>query len=200
MVRWLLRVEEQYRHDPKALFDHCRHTFDESNELEMACKEWILRKLTWSGMAHGANYRATTKFSTSGIVNLLDVGALLQAVDVKITNRDYAECLASPDEDVFVFADPPYMIEHDCCYGKNGQLHRSFRHLEFVQRMKACTHDWLLTYNDCEEIRGWFADYFLAPMDLTYALRSKHRALELIITNYDTAARCSEPMEEGKGG
>ena len=184
MVRWLLRAEKQYQHDTKGLYDFCRSTFDSSNELEMACKEWILRKLTWGGMADKSTYRTTKKFSKSAIVNLRELGDLLRAVDVKITNLDYSECLSSSGEDVFIFADPPYMID-SFLYGRNGELHRKFDHQEFSQRMKACTHDWLITYNDCDEIRTWFADYFLDPLDMTYTLRSKRSAYELIITNYE---------------
>jgi DNA adenine methylase len=170
------------------LYEFCRSTFDGSDELEMACKEWTLRKLTWSGMAHNGTYRSTKKFSTSAIVNLLDVGDLLQAVDVRITNLDYKECIAGPGEDVFIFLDPPYILKRrQELYGRYGDLHRSFNHQEFSQGMKSCTHDWLVTYNDREEIRSWFADYFLAPMDLTYTLRTKRPGQELIITNYETA-------------
>lgn len=184
MIRWLLTKRDEYHGRQDSLCEYCNDIFKgPGSEFEMGCAEYVLRKLTWGCMAHSGTYRKTGKFSESSIVNLLDVGSVLQSVDVTITNDDYSHCVAADGSKVLIFADPPYMID-SILYGKNGVLHRAFNHQSFSQHMKSCQHDWLITYNDCEPVRTWYADYNIIPFELVYTLRSKRVGPELMITNF----------------
>lgn len=185
MVRWLFRAKEELKTD-EGLFDFCRSTFDESNEFEKACKYWVLVRLSWGSLAFSGSYSLHRRPLTGAvIIHILDIGNILQRVNVRITNLDYSECLNVQGDGVFVFLDPPYSNRSDL-YGIDGNLHREFNENRpaFFRSVKACRHRWLVTMDDTEEVRGQFADYHLAPLYVPYGLKNCDGE-ELIITNHE---------------
>jgi len=108
----------------------------------------------------------------------------------KVTNYDYEKLVNSPGEDVFIFLDPPYLsATKSKLYGKKGKLHTGFDHERFAKVMKKCPHKWMITYDDCEEVRdlfsfanilGWEFQYGMNNYKKTTAAKGK----EVIITNY----------------
>jgi DNA adenine methylase len=92
---------------------------------------------------------------------------------VKITNLDYGEVVKATGKDVFVFLDPPYYsATKSRLYGKNGNLHTGFNHLEFSQTMLGCQHLWLITYDDCTEIRQQFQFAELEDYSVQYGMNN----------------------------
>lgn len=59
--------------------------------------------------------------------------------------------ISSPGSDAFIFLDPPYFTATKL-YGKNGSLH-SFDHERLAATLKGSPHRFLMTYDDCDEIR-----------------------------------------------
>lgn len=96
----------------------------------------------------------------------------------------------SEGDNVFLYLDPPYFsATKSALYGKNGNLHKSFDHHRFADTMKQCKHQWLITYDDSEYIRGLFSYANIISWDLTYGMRnvtdsSSQIGKELFISNY----------------
>ena len=68
---------------------------------------------------------------------------------------DYKTYLRGLDPSAFLFLDPPYAIEHSDLYGNRGSNHRRFDHEELREVLRR--HDrWIMTYNDCDRIRGLY--------------------------------------------
>ena len=118
------------------------------------------------------------------ILHLKDLGRILQSNNVQITNLDYSEVLsARGDGPTFCFVDPPYPDTKGFYYGENGKLHEDFNHSQFVETIKGCPHDWLLTYPDTDVIRyRQFPRAYKAPLDVQNCVRGN--GLELMISNY----------------
>ena len=72
---------------------------------------------------------------------------------------------------------------NDIDYDRN--LHTSFDHQRFAENMKKCKHLWLITYDDCEEIRKLFSFAYIYPWEIQYGMTAK-KGKELFITNYKT--------------
>ncbi|MBX0310482.1 MAG: DNA adenine methylase, partial [Sulfurihydrogenibium sp.] len=93
-------------------------------------------------------------------------------------------------EDVFIFLDPPYYSTiKSKLYGKNGDLHLNFDHERFASNMKKCQHLWLITYDDCIEIRELFSFAYIYPWELQYGMNNYRqgnakKGKELFIANY----------------
>jgi len=82
------------------------------------------------------------------------------------------------------YRDPPYYSTTSSkLYGKRGHLHTSFDHQRLAENMKKCKHLWLITYDDCEEVRRLFSFAYIYSWELQYGMSAK-KGKELFITNY----------------
>lgn len=163
-------------------------------EFERAVRFFILNRITFSGTVDSGGYSEGAfngRFTESSIKNLESVSDVLQ--NIQITHEDYSTLLFEAGYNVFLFLDPPYYsVTHSRLYGKNGDLHTGFDHERFAADMFKCEHRWLITYDDCPEIRNTFnrSGIYIVPWDLQYGMNNykQERASsgkELFIANYD---------------
>ena len=162
-------------------------------DLEKAIRFFVLNRITFSGTADSGGFSQAafhTRFTLSSIDRLEESFRLLN--NVKVTNLDYEKVLCEPGKDVFIFLDPPYLsATKSKLYGKNGDLHKLFDHERFAQVMKTIKHKWMITYDDCKEVRTLFSFANLISWEFQYGMnnykqRTAEKGKELIITNYET--------------
>ena len=107
-----------------------------------------------------------------------------------MTNLDFEDIICEPGKDVFIFLDPPYFTASKL-YGHGGSLH-SFDHDRLAKILKKTTHRFLITYDDCSEVRGLYnwAKVKVKPWRLQYGMNncnlqnSSKVGAELFISNY----------------
>lgn len=193
LVEEIKKIKEEWR-DGRALFEHYKGKWDKFSEFDRAVRFFILNRITFSGTIDSGGYSKQSflrRFTESSIDRLANLEELLK--DTKITNQDYEEVVTKPGNDVFIFLDPPYFSTTDSrLYGKNGDLHSGFDHERFADVMKLCTHKWLITYDDCDEIRNLFSFANIIPWTLQYGMNNYGQesagiGRELFITNYSLA-------------
>jgi DNA adenine methylase len=184
------------RTDGKALFRELTQVDpSQLNELERAVRFFVLNRITFSGTIESGGFSQQAfeqRFTNSSIERLSKLRHLLDPV--KITNQDYSALLTepSPDELVFIFLDPPYFsVKKSKLYGKKGDLHTSFDHNRFAELLKKCPHPWLITYDDCPEIREKFDFAHIYTWELQYGMnnykqQTASKGKELFIANYAT--------------
>ncbi len=152
----------------------------------------MLNRISFSGTVDSGGYSEQAfrgRFTPTSIHNLRRAEAVLRGVH--ITNLDYEEVVSAPGEDVFLFLDPPYYsATQSRLYGRRGELHLQFDHQRFAKVMKECTHKWLLTYDNCPEIRKMFQGYSIVEWELQYGMNNYKQPTarpgrELFIANYD---------------
>jgi DNA adenine methylase len=161
------------------------------NEEIAAIRFFILNRITFSGTTDSGGYSAQAfekRFTNSSIERVSILKNVLK--DVKITNLDYHKVIENFGQNVFLYLDPPY-LSNKCSklYGNNGDLHDEFDHIEFANSMKKCKHKWLITYDDCDEVRNLFSFAEIIPWELQYGMNNinKKKTLkgkELFIKNY----------------
>lgn len=163
-----------------------------TTELEAAIRYFFLNRTSFSGLTEPGGYSEDAfqyRFTQSSINRLAMVSPHLE--HVRITHFDYEAVVDAPGNDVFIFLDPPYYSARKSkLYGVNGALHTSFDHNRFAKIMQACRHRWLLTYDDCEEVRHLFQFAQIQPIQVQYGMtnvkqQSLKKGRELIITNYE---------------
>lgn len=164
------------------------HTF---NDLERGAAFFIYNRITFSGTSLSGGFSEsafTGRFTNSSIQRLNQFAKVINGS--KITNFDYEELVKREGENVFIFLDPPYYsATKSALYGKNGNMHKLFDHVQFAKNMKNCKHKWLITYDDCEYIRKLFSFANIIPWELMYGMRnvksgSDQIGKELFISNY----------------
>jgi DNA adenine methylase len=159
--------------------------------LEKAVRFFVLNRITFSGTIEAGGYSQgafDARFTQSSIDRLGPVAAVIQ--DTEITNFDYEELIKKEGDDVFIFLDPPYLsATKSRLYGKNGNLHTGFDHERFAEVMKNTKHKWMITYDDCPEVRELFTFANIVSWEFQYGMNNYKqetaaKGKELIITNY----------------
>jgi DNA adenine methylase len=178
--------------DGRALFKHlAKADTTKMNSLERAVRFFVLNRISFSGTIESGGYSEASfigRFTNSSIDRLAALDQCL--INTQITNLDYGHLLEKPGKDVFIFLDPPYLSNRDSkLYGKKGNLHTFFDHKRFAQLMKNCPHQWLITYDDCEEVRNNFSFASIYEWKLQYGMNNykqekAKKGDELFITNY----------------
>jgi DNA adenine methylase len=163
--------------------------FKPRSEFEAAMLFFFFNRVTFSGTTRAGGFSsaaATARFTASSIERLAPMPAALQAV--KITNLDVEAVIAAPGKDVFIFLDPPY-YQAQRLYGSKGELHE-FDHDRLAHALKKTKHRFLITYDDCKEIRKLYSFAEISPWQLQYGMNNCNLAntskvgTELFIRNY----------------
>ena len=177
---------------------------DQKDDFEIAWRFYVLNRCSFSGLTESSTF---SMLSSDGNWNENLINGLLLYSRLihnwKITNVDYSE-LFTNDEDTFLFLDPPYDLKKDYglgggngerLYGRRGNMHQGFDHVEFAKNCKAHKCMQMVTYNSNENIRKLFEGWTQTEWDLTYSMNNGHKRYEeaqkdrkeLLCVNYDTA-------------
>ena len=177
-----------------------RELFKELSQIDVAkisafergVRFFVLNRITFSGTIESGGYSERsfhTRFTESSVDRLEKLGHILPGI--KITNLDYREVVNKKGDHTFIFLDPPYLnATKSRLYGKDGDLHTSFNHQDFAETMKQCQHQWLITYDNSQEIRNYFQDFNIIPWQLQYGMNNykqgkAEKGQEIFIRNYD---------------
>lgn len=150
---------------------------------------FFFNRVTFSGTTRAGGFSASAslrRFTASSIARLKPMPDALEGV--RITNFDFEKVIRAEGTDVFLFLDPPYFTASRL-YGKNGSLHE-FDHERLAHALRASGHRFLITYDDCDEIRRMYSWATVRSWKLQYGMnncnvdnRSKIGS-ELFIQNY----------------
>jgi DNA adenine methylase len=189
-----VRQVKENSQDGKLLFAELAHVnVNTLSDLERAVRFFVLNRITFSGTIESGGFSLESfhkRFTNSSIDRLEKLENILTE-DIKITNLDYSYLINEPGKDVFIFLDPPYVkAEKSKLYGRKGDLHTGFDHQRFASNLKQCPHNWLITYDDCPEIRENFKWANIIAWELQYGMnnykqKKAEKGKELFISNYE---------------
>jgi len=193
LVSEVRQMKENYQ-DGKLLFEKlARLDVNTLSDLERAVRFFVLNRITFSGTIESGGFSLEAfheRFTHSSIDRLENLASILTP-EIKITNLDYSHLINEPGKDVFIFLDPPYFkAEKSKLYGKKGDLHTGFDHQRFAATLKQCPHNWLITYDNCPEIRENFKWANIIEWELQYGMnnykqKKAEKGKELFISNYE---------------
>lgn len=188
----LVRIKEEHSDEDKAkqLFRASKDEIRDADPFRKAVLFWILNKCSYSGLTENSSFSASASrqnFTTRGAEYLKTISGMIQ--NWHITNFDYKDVMNMDSKrgNVFVFLDPPYMI-NSYLYGTDAALHKGFDHKRFVEDCNACPHEWMVTYNNDDFLKEQYSNFNQEEFRITYGM--KHRAdnkmkTELLVANYD---------------
>ncbi len=199
LVEGAFYLKNNYQDGKKLFAELTNVDIDKLSDLERATRFFVLNRITFSGTVESGGFSQQAflkRFTPSSIERLEKLASILPGI--KITNLDYAHLLQSEDKNTFLFLDPPYFsVTKSKLYGKRGILHTSFDHERFTQLMEECAASWLITYDDCPEIRNHFKFANLYEWELQYGMNnykqeSAAKGKELFLCNYEVQQKLSE--------
>ena len=198
----------QAQQNPDKLINHIQHWRDETengkdlhrflldnidnfDDIKKAAAFFVINRISFSGVSESggfSNGAFNKRFTQSSIERVKLLSTILD--NTRITNLDYQELVEAKGENVFIFLDPPYYsTSKSALYGKNGKFHKIFDHVRFAEILKTVSHNWLITYDDCEFIKDLFSFAYIYEWSLSYGMRNvgdngNQNANELFISNY----------------
>ncbi|MFA5344733.1 MAG: Dam family site-specific DNA-(adenine-N6)-methyltransferase [Candidatus Omnitrophota bacterium] len=166
--------------------------FKANEQMDQALRYFFLNRTVFAGRV---NYAIPSRlyYSHPDGWNIVNTTKLEQASDclqhVKITCRDYAHLLSTPGEKVWVYIDPPYVVNTNLT--ASSQLYQyNFTlddHRLLATRIRDCQHRVCVSYDDHPLIRELYKDFrILNHLNTNCGTTNstKQRVTELLILNY----------------
>lgn len=152
------------------------------NELLVASIFFILNRCSFSGTTmSGGCSPGFPRFTQKSIDKIRDF-KLIDNVH-SITDTDFQTTIQTfPDK--WLYCDPPYMIKNPNLYGNRGNLHDGFAH-ESLHALLTKRDRWILSYNDCPEIRKMYEGYKIIEPKWKYGLGKNKDSKEILIMPID---------------
>lgn len=159
---------------------------------ERAARFFVVNKVSFSAMGDSGSLSKDRLmgYRPDRFKPAYELSNLLQRVE--ILNAPFQETMknATKENRSFVFLDPPYIAQEGSgLYGRNGDTHHGFPHLELAELCKSLTCNWLMTIDDSIEARKLYAGCNIEEFYIQYtmAMVAAEDALageELLVSNY----------------
>ncbi|WP_418841575.1 DNA adenine methylase [Ruminococcus sp.] len=153
------------------------------------CRAVMFLKLLRYSYSSGGKSFACQPFSVVSLFQLIEqVGKRLE--NVVIENQDFEVLIKHYDrENSFFYCDPPYFSSeyvYQCGFTWDD-------HLRLKNALANAKGKWLVSYNDCEEIRNLYDGYLFFDFTRLHNMKQRINAgeqfPELLISNYDMYER-----------
>ncbi len=161
----------------------------ELDKYRQALLFFFFNRVSFSGTTKAGGFSSAAslhRFTASSIQRLKLMPEALK--ETKISCLDFQTIIEAPGKEVFLFLDPPYCTANKL-YGHGGRLH-DFDHRRLASILKNTAHKFLITYDDCPEIRDLYQWANVQTWELQYGMNNcnlGHKSkigAELFISNY----------------
>jgi len=183
---------DAYKDDLLSMDGHVRKP---DSIVEAGFKKLALNRMSYSGlgvMAAGpmggreqrSEYKIDSRWSADRLCNEIDLcNRLLNSVELvhgRCTCLDFETVIQDDGEPALLYLDPPY-------FEKGGQLYQHAFNVEDHERLarllRDTQHRWVLSYDNCEEIRDLYAGWArIDEVSATYSVNGGRRTSELLIS------------------
>lgn len=150
---------------------------------------FFFNRVTFSGTTRAGGFSSSAslhRFTASSIQRLRPLPEAFAGT--KISELDFEELIKAPGDNVFIFLDPPYYTSSRL-YGHSGGLHE-FDHERLAAALKKTGHRFLITYDDCPELRKLYKWAKIKKWQLQYGMnncnlqRESKIGSEIFVLNY----------------
>ena len=144
--------------------------------MQRACMFYALNRSSFSGCTLSAGYSnqaAEKRFTQSSIDRLKN----FVCHSLSVEQADFEDSLRRHDDETFIYADPPYLLENSTLYGERGSTHKDFDHLRFAKEIKK-KNNWAISYNRHPEILELYKDYQIEYPVWSYGMKNIYTAEE----------------------
>lgn len=156
------------------------HRVEGDDSVESAAAWAVLNRCTFNGGGRhaGVSRDAVTQKLTPGFLDRL---AALALPRVTVHRGDYRETLTRAPKDAAVFLDPPYYTATPVY-----QDHAKFDFEALAETCRGLTQPWVMTIDDCPEVRALFAGLPMRAWCKDYSATKKRKVgRELLIANFE---------------
>lgn len=150
-----------------------------NDKYQRAAIYYVLNRSSFSGSTlSGGMSPSHPRFTKSSITRL----RRFYNPNIEVNFAHFEESLAK-HPDVFAYLDPPYLIKSSL-YGYKGNAHKDFDHVKLAKILHNRTK-WILSYNECDEIRSLYNDMKIITPNWKYGMSSDKSSREVLIYSKD---------------
>lgn len=140
---------------------------------------FVLNRSSFSGTTmSGGMSPGHPRFTISSIERLKH----FHAKNFYVENLDYKDAISN-NPDAFLYLDPPY-LNGQALYGIKGNTHKDFDHEELASILNNRDR-WIMSYNDCEEIRDLYRNFTIISIEWVYGMSKNKNSNEILILSKD---------------
>ena len=161
-----------------------------NDAYDRAKRYFLINRTAYSGIMNLPNwgFHKTKSVQPDKWANRLNV-ASQKLQNVMLSNCDYEQLIIAPSkgESTLIFLDPPYFAaDQKRAYVKSFDYDD---HVRLSEILKKCKHKFILTYDDCDEVRKLYSWAHIHPIEFMYntansVVTTRKIGKELIITNF----------------
>ena len=141
------------------------------------------------GVAQQSRYTIGCRWSPERVCKKVDeIHEMFAAVAVRgncCTNLDFADMIEDTTCRSLLYLDPPYYVKGSDLY-QHGFT--TADHLRLADALRTTEHAWVLSYDDCSEVRRMYEWAKVEPLDVNYSITA--------IKNKNTGKRLSRTKTE----
>jgi DNA adenine methylase len=173
------------------LFNELRKPFDETDEVECAYRCIFFNRTTFSGIARSgpiggqeqkSKWTVDCRYNYKKLKSKIEKCHSLLKSRTTVENKDILEYDFMTKWEDPMYLDPPYFVKGDMLYTEKMS---AFDHGKMADLLKH-RPTWVLSYDDCPEIRGLYADKNITLLPVRYCIEGEKedwkQTGELIIT------------------
>lgn len=154
-----------------------------NDPLKAAAYFFVVNRMSFSGLTLTDTGTSKDHNFNRESINFL---SSFQCPNLSVEYADYRDTLRH-NKDKFMYLDPPYMIKRNL-YGVDGELHAAFNHNELASMLQECKTQFLLSYNNCDEIKRLYTGFYIYHHKWANGIAARSSSSrdndELIICNY----------------
>jgi len=144
-------------------------------KLQRAAVYYVLNRSSFSGATlSGGMSPEHPRFTKTSIERLRD----FYNPNIMIHQSCFEKSLFE-HPNIFTYLDPPYLIKSSL-YGRNGNAHKDFGHEKLANILKL-RDNWILSYNDCEDIRDLYSGFHIITPNWKYGMSNDKISKEVLI-------------------
>lgn len=149
--------------------------------LNRVNRSGIIKGGVMGGNQQNGNYKMNCRFNKKGLIDRIEeIGSYHDRIT--FYNLDAIKFIdkivTKQKREVFVFFDPPY-------YKKGSELYTNFynhqNHLDLSAEITNMKETWIITYDNCDEIKNMYRNFKIDEFNINYSLQEKKKEKEIMI-------------------
>lgn len=180
-----LTIDEWYRQHEICVNQNDKYSFElgfATFYMNRTNRSGIIKGGVVGGLEQAGNWTMDVRFNREDLIKRIQ-NIASRKKDIKLYNKDISSFITHYvplyEDNALIYFDPPY-------YKKGKQLYMNYFSREDHARIESAIRenincDWIITYDEANEIEEIYKDYQLYLYDLNYSVSEKCRASELMI-------------------
>jgi DNA adenine methylase len=162
--------------------------------IEQALSKLLIHQTSYSGLGTmaggpigGRNQKSKWKINCRW--NPKNISKKIQAIHLKLKNKTQCSCFdflkVIQTGRALVYLDPPY-------YNKGKELYQCFfsnkDHEDLMNFLKKSDHEWVLSYDDCPEVRELYSWAWIQEFQAKYTINAETKVMDIngnVVLNLD---------------